>query len=160
MIKSVIKVTFLLGLASYLALFLLTQTSKRNIYHFTTYKISFENHEKIMTWVSKASGRSECSELAVYKRNFSSAWIEMESSCVQGNDLADHFLDVSYDDWLRGKFDKERASEPYSYFRDGSRNPSLIYFSDMDPLSSQGLLEKIGSQYKNVLSDWVLIRAR
>ena len=130
------------------------------MYQFTTYKISLQDELKDMTWVSKANGRSRCSDLAIYKRCFNPSWVVTESFYVGGKDRISQFLDVSYNEWLKEKFNKKASAQVYCYFKDIGRNESLIYFSNpphgLDPKN----FEEVALYFKSKASGWTMVYPR
>ncbi len=141
-------------------LFTLSYLSRPIKYQFTTYRVPAHGGVKNMTWVSKVKGRTRCSELALYKRNFNVDWPVTDSVCVGGKDQVDRFLDASYDEWLKEKFDQKVNAQAYSYFKDIAGDESLLYFSEADQSLDRVMLEEIAERFKGKASSWKIIRPR
>lgn len=142
------------------ALFTLSYFSRSIKYQFTTYRVPVHGAIKNMTWVSKVKGRTLCSELTLYKRNFNIDWVVTSSACVDGKDQVDRFLDASYDVWLKEKFDQRRLAQAYSTFKDFAGNQSLLYFSESDQSFDRAMLEDIAERFKGKASGWKIIQPR
>lgn len=139
---------------------MLSYFSRSMKYQFTTYKIPAHGSIKNMTWISKVKGRTRCSELTYYKRNFDIDWFVTESMCVDGKDRISQFLDASYDQWLKEKFDQTMQAQAYLYFKDIAGNESLLYFSEPDQSLNRTMLEEIAGRFKGKASGWKIIQPR
>lgn len=141
-------------------LFVLAILSRHTMYQFTTYKIPMNNESKNMTWVSKVNGRMQCNELDIYKRQFNPGWLVLDSSCADGKDRLGAPIDVSYNEWLSEKFSKKACGQAYCYFKDVSRNESLIYFSSMAQDSDGQCLNEVADSFKGKALGWTVVQPR
>lgn len=133
--------------------------TRQNMYQFTTYQIS-SNNNKNMVWISKVSGRTQCSELSLYKKLINAQWILIDSVCVDGKDRANNFIEADHDTWLKDKFNDKQFSQAYAHFRDKNKNDSLIYFSNPNNTTDEISLRDIASFFKDRISDWRIVPAR
>ena len=157
MIRAII-ITFTVVAVCLVLLLAFSRFSHHTFYQFTTYQIEQNNEIRTMTWVSKTTGRVDCSELALFKRNQISYGEVIDSFCVDGKDNVSGWVEASYDEWLRERFNKKIVAQSYGRFKDKLGHDSLIYFSNSNHSSDQNILEALVDRIKGKASGWAWVQ--
>ena len=83
----------------------ITGRIKSPAYQFTTLKVSANNSEKKLVWVSKIKNVDHCEESALYKKLVNPDWSVVDSSCVNGKTRVSDFISADYNEWLKAHCD-------------------------------------------------------
>lgn len=99
-------------------------------YHFLICEVSISEAKAVkMIYVSKLAGRSAYEELGVEKKMLFNGFRVLEENCFKGSEFFDLWIDVTCEEWFKGKFQDAPSSQPYIRFRDLQGNESLVYFA-------------------------------